>query len=331
MSSGLTLMRKYQLRKEDAFECLLCPLHCLLKDGEKGKCSARIGSDDGICLDGYGRISNMAVEPIEKKPIYHFKPNSKVLSIGGYGCPMECKYCQNTQVSRAKTHKGCKYFSPSAIIHYASDKRCEGVCFTYNEPIIYYEFIMDLHLKCRERGLYLALSTNAFCEKDPWAELCDTANVANIDWKIRYKDMCGVTGYDSRITENIEHAIRHDFLHVEVSIPVYNDISGSEIDAIRYFFLHTDKNTPIHLLKVIPTDTYAEPSIVDSYLLDIHRQLKKDLPYVYVQNVFTEEGQAARRTICPECGHILAERESLKTAIRINVKCKTCSSILFTY
>lgn len=316
-------MKKYEKKIGDSFECGICPNRCVLNPGETGKCSIRECSEDGIYLEGYGRISNMSVEPIEKKPIFHFKPNSRVLSIGSYGCSLRCSYCQNSEIAWVKMEsKKCKYFNASAISHLAQSRKCQGVFFTYNEPTISYEFLMDVSEKCRKMGLFFGIKTNAFVESEPWQDICDACDVMNIDWKLRYENASG----NEIVLRNIETAINKR-IHVEISIPLYHDIKVGEEDAILHFFGYWYPDIPAHLLKIFPTETYDLAPATDTVIIDFWKRMKERMRFVYVENIFTEDGRLSRTTVCPSCKKVVAVRDALVTNISTDPSCSVCKSI----
>lgn len=319
------MINKYEIKRGKSFECGICPYHCVLSHGDIGLCLIRECSKEGIHLEGYGRVSSMAVDPIEKKPIFHYKPNSKVLSIGAWGCNLDCKYCQNISISK-KRPDNCKYFSASAISHMAQVRKCGGVCFTYNEPSISYEFLMDVSEKCHESGLFFAIKTNGFVEKEPWKDICDVCDVMNIDWKLRYKGFSDTIDYGVIILKNIESAINNKKLHVEISVPVYNDTTVGEQDGIRHFLGTGHPDVPVHLLKVFPTDQYSNPPVEDEVILGFRDKLMEKSNFVYVENIFTEDGRKARDTVCPKCKRIVATRENFVTTI--TARCDVCRLIL---
>lgn len=321
----LIMINKYQIKRGKTFECGICPYHCILSPGDIGKCLIRECSKEGIHLEGYGRVSSMVVDPIEKKPIFHYKPNSKVLSIGAWGCSLNCSWCENTSISKKKPNN-CKYFSASAISHMAQVRRCQGVCFTYNEPSISYEFLMDVSEKCHDAGLFFAIKTNGFVEKEPWKEICDACDAMNIDWKIRYDGFSEAIDYSRIVIKNIESAIENKKLHVELSIPIYNDMTTAEQDGIARFLGIGYPNIPVHLLKISPIGQYSNPPVDDETILSFRNKLMEKSQFIYVENIFTEEGKCARNTICPECKNIVAVRESFVTTV--SLKCGTCKSIL---
>jgi len=289
------------------FECLICPHACKLRNGQRGACQARI-ADKGVVLEAYGKITHAAVEPIEKKPIYHYKPNLKTLSVGGYGCSMSCSYCQNWMVSQENKLHSSQHLSPSDICGLATNKSCGAVCFTYNEPIVYFEYIMDLAEQCKEYSLDLILKTNAYANLDIWKKLCAVSAAMNIDWKgskERYSSF-GVPDL-SFVIDCLIYAI--DKTHVEVSVPVYYD---SKIEEHRTFaeLMSSFPNTPVHLLKIYPAYKDVGTQVTSDGLLLKVRELYRDSKFVYMQNTYHEGHQ---NTLCPSCKTVLASRESLLT------------------
>ena len=149
------IRRDWSEQKADGkFKCLLCPRGCVLAPGERGFCFVRIGTQDGIALSSYGRSSGFCIDPIEKKPLYHFYPGSTVLSFGTAGCNLGCKFCQNWQLSRAESMDlMAATASPETIAQAAADAACKSVAFTYNDPVIFSEYAIDTALECKKRGI----------------------------------------------------------------------------------------------------------------------------------------------------------------------------------
>ncbi|KKN30860.1 hypothetical protein LCGC14_0829850 [marine sediment metagenome] len=179
--------------KEGRLKCLLCPHFCLLKEGESGKCLVRKSDGEKIYLAAYGYLTNIAVEPIEKKPITHFLPGTKTLSIGSFGCSLFCKFCQNSHISQITGFEDSSIFTPNEVVKMAIEKECASVCMTYNEPIIQYEYLLDLAEECHKNDLKFVIKTNAFINKEPWKKICQVVDVFNIDFKgnrEKYKTVC---------------------------------------------------------------------------------------------------------------------------------------------
>jgi len=288
-------------------KCLLCPHFCSLKKGQAGVCRVRSGTDLGVELNSYGLLTHIAVEPIEKKPIWHFNPGMKTLSISGYSCNLSCDYCQNFSISQRDRREDSKYLLPRNVVDLAITNQCGGICFTYNEPTIYFEYIVDVSKMAKESGLSVILKTNAYINQEPWLHLLGFIDALNIDWKgneERYKNVAKASNIDvfGRILDAIELN-----KHVEISVPVYHD---SKLDEYEEFCKIIDRKIPIHLLKIFPANkTMLQPVTSDALLSKIKNRLLHHFDYVYIQNVF---GDNSANTICKGCGKILIERKHLK-------------------
>jgi pyruvate formate lyase activating enzyme len=285
---------------------------------------------DGVHLKAYGEVCAMAVEPIEKKPIYHFRPGSKVLSVGFSGCNLDCNFCQNAMISQKDEWESTTY-SPASIANLALQKKCDGICLTYNEPTIHYEFIMDLADWCKAHGVYLSLKTNGCLEIDPWRDICSVVDAVNIDWKGdsgTYGRICGWPIDFARIVHgvinrNIRYAV--DTVHTEISIPVSWGLGFWDYIGIIDLLEDWDK-TPIHLLKVFPSNRCDSPSTKDDILLSMRTSLQKVFPFVYIENLFTEDGNKSRQTHCPDCQKLLVSRDSLVATTHFDSPCPKCLS-----
>lgn len=305
-------------------ECLICPHHCKIRDGQNGLCKVRQGSAKGVILSAYGQISNMAVEPIEKKPIFHFKPGMKTLSCSGWSCNLDCNFCQNFGISQNYKPVESVIVSPKDLIKTALDHDCEAICFTYNEPIIYFEYVLDVIKIAKEYGLKTILKTNAYAEREPWRILCKSVDAMNIDWKgtdQRYRETTGVEGLTS--LSRLKEALNSN-LHVEISVPVYHDSKTEEYDilcqAIKDFSL-----TPIHLLKLFPAYKTTYVSLTSDYLIKkIHDFMSLSFKYVYVSNVFGKDAKKYRNTVCAACKSLLIERTGLDIKVIESACCNKC-------
>lgn len=307
--------------EDGRFECLVCPHSCKLRNGQLGVCQAR-KAENGVILEAYNKITHAAVEPIEKKPIYHYKPNLKTLSVGGYGCSMSCSYCQNWMVSQVNKNDSSNNMSPWDVCDLAQKKACGSVCFTYNEPIVYYEYIMDLAEECKASGLPLILKTNAYATIEIWKQLCKVSAAMNIDWKgsqARYSDF-GVPDYRP-VKDCIQYAV--DKTHIEISVPVYYDSTNEEHEEFAQFMADFP-DVPIHLLKIYPAYKDIGTQVTSDSILFRIRKLYKSSRFVYIQNVYSQNG--LQDTLCPSCGDVMATRESLITKVN-KESCCGCTII----
>lgn len=248
--------------EKDKLMCLLCPNFCILKKNGYGKCLVRKSDGIEIKLEAYGKISSIAVEPIEKKPLTTFLPGSKTLSIGGYGCSLFCEWCENNSITQF-VPSITKFYSCEKIVDMAIEHQCESVCMTYNEPSIYYEYLMELAEWVHSRDLSFVLKTNGYVNKEVWREICQVVDAANIDWKggvNHYRHKMG-----ARSTLDIEGRIREAHqarVHVEISIPVHDYMVDDihEVDSFGQFLSSVNSDIPCHLLKINPAHRYISHS-----------------------------------------------------------------------
>lgn len=294
------------------YECLICPHSCKLRDNQRGICQARIGQD-GIILEAYGKITHVAIEPIEKKPIYHYKPNLKTLSVGGYGCSMSCGFCVNWMISQTNKFDSSQNLFPIDVCNLAVSKNCKAVCFTYNEPIIYFEYIMDLAEECKKNGLDLILKTNGYAKMPIWKKLCKVASAINIDWKGNKEQYSNFGIPDSELIKDcIKYAI--DKVHVEISVPVYYNSGLSEHKDFANF-MNSYTFVPIHLLKIYPSYKDIGCQVTSEALVYKIKSLYDSFKYVYVHNIYRETGTGLQDTFCHVCGKLAASRSSLITKV----------------
>lgn len=320
----------YSSERDGGYTCTLCPHFCDLKVGEAGRCMVRIAREGGIELEAYGDLTNVAVEPIEKKPFFHFMPSSKVLSVGGYGCSMSCNYCQNWMVSQRNRAKDAKRLMPEEVCAMALNKGCQGVCMTYNEPTVYFEYLMDLSHACKQVGLYFVVKTNGMLNEEPWKKLCHAVDGLNIDYKGPFERWKQVTGIDSQavhaqVLQNIVYASRYpsrvgcSIAHCEISVPVYPDANIEEFDELASMLeFGSGEYRPVHLLKMLPANkTTSQIATPDELVLRVREYLyeKKMLMFVYVHNIFTEEARNFRDTHCALCGRLVARRQAMQTEL----------------
>lgn len=274
-------------------------------------CQARACNESGIHLDA--NVSIMSFEPIEKRPIFHYHPNLMTLSVGGWGCNMKCDYCQNWEISQ-EIEEGLRK-KPMDAFAEAISRNVTAVCFTYNEPIIYYEWIMEW-ARIRDEVLsekqHVILKTNGFCEKGPWQDICEFADAMNIDWKGPEEWHQKITHVDGKVVmDRIEDALKSD-VHVEISVPVY---PGPHSDRYREFskwLASMDSCVPVHLLKIVPAYKNLVPITSDTQIERVYDQMREDLEYVYIGNLFGRKSRYMT-TVCHKCNNTIATRCGLVT------------------
>ena len=269
--------------------CPICPNRCLLGDGAAGLCGARKNAAGKIICENYGKITSMALDPIEKKPLREFYPGAYILSVGSYGCNLRCPFCQNHSISAPEEKPDCVYAAPEALVEKAVSLRNKGnigVAYTYNEPLIGYEYVKDCALLSHQRGLKNVLVTNGYIEEGPLSELLPHIDAMNIDLKSFSE------GFYERIGGSVEVvkrsiAMAAESCHVEVTnliIPGEND-SAEEIEALSAWLSGVSPDIPLHVSRFFPNYKYKDrlPAPVERiyFLADAAR---KNLRRVYTGN-----------------------------------------------
>ncbi|MEK6705342.1 MAG: AmmeMemoRadiSam system radical SAM enzyme [Bdellovibrionota bacterium] len=275
------------------FRCELCPRTCLLKPGQKGFCYVREAKEDGICLSAYGRSSGFCIDPIEKKPLYHFLPGSKILSFGTIGCNLGCKFCQNWRISKSKSEALLgDFISPAQVAKAAKEAGCASVAFTYNEPVISAEYVIDAAIECRRQGVRTVAVSAGYISDCARKEFFEVLDAVNIDLKgfsdSFYKKYS--LGHLKPVLDTLEYVANKTDTWLEVTnlvIPEAND-SEAEIDSMtKWLASHLGPEVPLHFSAFHPdhklTDRPRTP--VTTLIKARGIAIKNGLRHVYLGNV----------------------------------------------
>lgn len=302
---------------DDKIKCHLCPHQCLIAEGKFGVCSVRTNKEAGLKTINYGEITAISSDPIEKKPLYHFKPGQNILSVGSFGCNLACIFCQNYSIAHYKAKS--QYLSPEQLAEKCINLGDNlGIAFTYNEPSIWYEYVYDSSKRLKEAdpNLKVVLVTNGYIEREPLLELLPYIDAMNIDLKsfneTFYKEVCG--GILATVLATIKDASKE--CHVEVTSLLINGLndSGEEIEKIASFLSSVDKDIPLHLSRYFPNYKLQRPPTQIEVMLQGREIAKKYLNYVYLGNM----GGVDNSTYCPNCEGLLIERNNFYTNSYMN-------------
>ncbi|MFZ5966751.1 MAG: AmmeMemoRadiSam system radical SAM enzyme [Bacillota bacterium] len=299
----------YEKLENDVVLCRLCPHHCRIADGEVGRCKARKNEKGKLFTLNYGKVTSYYVDPIEKKPLYHFFPGKRIFSVGSFGCNLQCSFCQNWEISQ-KSVKGISTTAQNLVDIGKNEKDNIGIAYTYNEPSIWYEFVYDTAKLAREAGLKNVLVTNGYIEKEPLRQLLPYIDGMNIDLKgfnkNFYHEICG--GQLEIVKDTIIESIKA--CHVEITTLVI-DHSVEEIEEIAKWIGTQDKDIPLHLSRYFPSYKMEHPPTAIEKLHEARVKAQKHLQYVYLGNLLDID----KNTYCPTCHAVLVER-NVSTVIR---------------
>lgn len=299
---------------EGVVECGICPHRCRLKEGQRGRCWVRRNSGGQIEAQNGNRVSSMALDPVEKKPLFHFLPGTRTLSIGTIGCNLSCSFCQNYAISQPKDMSGLQAEAgPEQVVAAAIRAGCPSVSFTYNEPIVTFEQTVSTAAVVRARGLKTILVTAGFIEPGPRAELFGLMDAANVDIKSFsdefYRRRCGARL--EPVLGTLRYLRKETKVWLEVTtllIPGLND-STEEISALsRWIFQELGSEIPVHFSAFYPTYHLLDvPPTPPSRILEASEIARKaGLKYVYGGNIADTSSSCTR---CASCGATLIERE----------------------
>jgi len=320
--------RYYKRFENDRVQCLLCPHYCIIEKDEKGKCGVRRNSSGFLFSDNYKMISSFSFNPIEKKPLYHFYPGQEILSIGSIGCNLDCNFCQNCSISKEpyQTYSRFNLDLEDIIEAISKNKNNIGIAFTYNEPTVWHEYIIDIS-KSIDKNHKKVMISNGFINPEPLNELFEHIDAFNIDLKAFSDEFYkNETGSSIEPVKNTLKAIVKAGKHLEITnliIPGKNDDKELFKEMVLWIKTELGKEIPLHLSKYFP---HYKSSIEETSLdiiIELSEIAKTELDNVYIGNVKTPDSQ---NTYCPNCKAELISRTGYFTVITEleEGKCRNC-------
>ncbi|MDI3546804.1 MAG: pyruvate formate lyase activating enzyme [Halanaerobiales bacterium] len=314
----------YRPEEDNKLKCLLCPHECLISLNKRGICQGRLNQEGELITENYGMVSSLGIDPIEKKPLYHFYPGREVLSVGTFGCNFRCEFCQNWQISQEKPE--LREILPTDLVKLALDRETLGIAYTYSEPSVWYEYILDASRLARKQGLQNILVTNGYLNQEPLKELLPYLDGVNIDLKSFTEDfyhrVCG--GHLEPVLENIKLIAASEDTHLELTtliIPGLND-STEELKDLFSWVKGVGADIPLHLSRYFPRYRLQKPPTPVKRMEETYNLAKEYLDYVYLGNLRTDYGS---NTICPQCREIVIIREGYYVDNKLDGdKCPVC-------
>jgi pyruvate formate lyase activating enzyme len=305
--SSVVPTRYWHRLEDDRIQCDLCPRYCKLREGQRGLCFVRGRLDDQIVLTTYGRSSGFCIDPIEKKPLNHFLPGTPILSFGTAGCNLACKFCQNWDISKSREFDTlADQASPEVIARAAKELGCRSVAFTYNDPVIFLEYAVDVAAACHELGVLTVAVTAAEICPEPGAELFAAMDAANVDLKAFserfYREVCG--GHLQPVLDTLSYLKHETDVWFEITtllIPGENDSDGELDELSSWVAEELGVEVPLHFTAFHPDWKMRDRPPTPAATLTRAREIARGngLRYVYTGNVHDREGGS---TFCHQCG-----------------------------
>jgi len=315
----------YNITKDKIVKCNLCPHYCIIQPGKEGICWARKNDNGTLYAQNYGDTTSLAIDPIEKKPLFHFHPGTEILSVSPNGCNMRCPFCQNYTISARKTPT--RYISPEQLVELAKRYNTSSIAFTYSEPIIWFEYIMDTAKYAKPEGIDLVMVTNGLINEEPLKDLLEIISAMNIDLKSMDEKYYRKVLKGDLATTKKTIEISSEKIHIEVTnllIPGDND---HDIENLSIYLSSIDKNIPLHISRYFPYLGYKRPPTPIEMLKDAHKIASGYLHYVYIGNAPID---GAENTYCPECSNLLVQRTAYRARIVgiENHHCSNCGRVV---
>lgn len=331
-----------------AVQCNVCEHHCIIQNGAVGICGIRLNKDGKLYVLNYGQPIAVHLDPIEKKPFYHFYPGSKAYSIGFLGCNFRCSFCQNwdiahfpslqaKEVGREKTNAlieklGYK-LSPKEIVQYCVDNKISSIAYTYNEPTITIEFVKEVSVLAKEKGIKNVWVSNGYISKEGFDYIKDYIDAINIDLK-SFSERFYLKHAKARL-EKVKENIKRFFnagIWVEISVLIIPDENDSEAEIRRLasFIKGISPDIPVHFNRFYPDFKMLDKPITTAETLLTAYNIAKGvgLNFVYVGNIDLVD---KNNTYCPKCNNLLIKRDGLRNVEIIGLegnKCKQCGEVI---
>jgi len=325
--------RYYEKLDGARVRCTLCPRECEVANMERGTCSVRENRDGTYYTLVHSRPCSLWPDPIEKKPLFHFLPGSRAFSIATAGCNMECKFCQNWQISQFRPEDvDCLgYLPPESVVEAARQNRCASIAYTYSEPVVFYEYMYDTAVAGREKGVRSVIISNGFINKEPVLELCKVLDAVKVDLKAFtekfYRETC--RGELKPVLDALKwiHETGIWLELVVLIVPTLNDDKDEIRRMCEWVRSELGPHVPMHFSKFHPTYQIRNLPRTPDRTLEMARKtaVAAGIQFAYVGNVSPHPFES---TYCPKCGEMLINRIGYRTSVvgLEDGNCKKCDA-----
>ncbi len=324
----------FQSLEKKRVRCGLCPTACVLQPGQTGLCRVRSNVDGELVTRVFGRLVAMANDPIEKKPLNHFLPGSKALSVSTVGCNFACRFCQNWEISQSgpeERRARFGYVSPAKLVAMAKKRGAQSIAFTYGEPVVFFEYMLETARLARKEGIHGVMISNGYIQPGPLDELLKVLSAIKVDFKAYderfYRELC--SGSLQPVLKTLEKVAKSKVWleMVHLTIPSLNDGLEAVDKLAGWVKTHLGPDVPLHFTRFHPTYKLRNlpPTPVRSLVQAYERARAAGLHYVYVGNL---PGHDAEHTRCHVCGELIIERVGYSVRSRFVEpgRCPKCSA-----
>ncbi|RLF21457.1 MAG: AmmeMemoRadiSam system radical SAM enzyme [Thermoprotei archaeon] len=307
--------RLYDKLDEKKTRCKVCPHRCTLSPGQVSICGMRKNVDGKLIFTAYGEISSIGIDPVLKKPLNLFWPNHLTFSIASVGCNFRCPWCQNYPITQVSLEEYKKYYpttvmSPEDVVKEAKGFQCMSISYTYNEPIIWYEYVIDTAKAAKKEGLMNILVTNGYITLEALEELVKYIDAANVDWKA-FKESTYARYMKAKLEPVLQatEEMKRKGVHVEITylvVPTVNDDENEFREMCKYIVEHLGPEVPLHISRFYPHYKFTHVPPTQVKILERFHDIavEEGLLYVYVGNI---PGHPYENTYCPECKKMVIE------------------------
>ncbi|MGQ9759308.1 MAG: AmmeMemoRadiSam system radical SAM enzyme [Candidatus Methanomethylicaceae archaeon] len=314
-------------RLNSSVKCHLCGWRCTIQPGKRGTCGVRENRDGVLHSLVYGKVISCAVDPIEKKPLFHFHPGSFALSIATVGCNFKCIFCDNWSISQDRSVKG-EYLPPERVVSTAKEMECKSISYTYTEPTIFFEYAYDTARLAHKEGILNTFVTNGYMTPEAVDTIDGYLDAATVDFKGSgdpdfYKSFCKVPSVEPIYESLLEMRRKKIFIEItNLIVTGGGDSKEAFIKLVRWIVDNLGENTPFHILRYFPSYLYKSPPPPVEFMEELWKTSKSfGMKYVYLGNV---HGHRYEHTYCPRCNKIVIERIGFDI-ISTHLKGRSCA------